>query len=258
MIHPEDQQVLNDFSQSSPRLQRIHETITAFSREAIDAMPRPRFGMHDEHGAFPDQASFIDAFGIDTSHFYHPVRQWHVLRNMLAIDFPDISKTEQESLELTAIVHDIGEPYCEDGDARLNTKTNEKDETAWRHWVLRESLGDEAEEIIERTEPVMEKHGTNPGSYKFALSEQLGYTTTGARAARKYLWPAQRHPYNLTPAQREVAALIAIDVAYLDNLGVGPTGRSLESLREESLATDLLLTSVGGLVKTISGLRKVE
>ncbi len=195
---------------TNPLLGGLHGAFLWHAGKALDSMPRPRFGQHDPDHAFTND-DFVARFGIDTSHRMHPIRQHHVLTSLIEYGFSYLSDYDRESLELTAVVHDFGEPFSDEGDVIFGGKKDEDAETAARHEVIRAITPSRAEEIIDRTEPNLADRDSSGGRI-FYISELIGYCLTGKRAGQVYLEEVTKG--HLAPEQLTVAATIAIDVLY--------------------------------------------
>lgn len=207
VTHPEEQNIIEQFY-TDRFLGKLHQDFLQYAAAHLDAMPRPRFGQLDTLPAFSHR-DFVARFGIDTSHRLHPIKQHYVLSKLLYHEHAHLDPDQLMSLELTAVVHDMGEPFSKEGDAVFGTRVDLDEETAARHSVIREIAPTRAEEIIERTEPNLKNHESEGGRI-FYISELIGYCLTGQRIAIEYL--KARKTQDLTDDQMFVAGTIITSI----------------------------------------------
>lgn len=207
-IRPSEQLILDTFNQGYPTLSAFHAKFLDNEEDRIDAMPRPRFGIHDYDRVFTHD-QHVEVFGLDTSHRWHPVIQHSVVLDMLRRDHQGIHPRRAENLGWAAVTHDMGEPWTGDplpGEPRDIVKERQK-----RNEAIAATDPERAEEILSRVVPILEDED-HPDFSIFGLSERIGYFRTGITAAKIYLNPNNVGHLDLSPKQRRVAAIIATDV----------------------------------------------
>lgn len=184
--HTIDAAIEAAFAQDHPFLSYLHTAFGASYASELQAM-RPRFAPRHDKDKKISNGRIIDLFGIDCDHQKHPIKQLHILQQIISTDRSStkivVDNNTYSDLCITSVVHDMAEALVGDIAYGDKSRNDEIDELNKLEIVLGRIARRDAGWILGRVLPVLSKENMRAAEI-FDISERVGYFETGINAGR--------------------------------------------------------------------------